>query len=160
MACQVWLACHGTSEFRRAEQLPEISQALKSRILAPLLNWLKFPSTTLKPFRLMELAQLLRPIATSSSLTWAIIRGPIQIIGITIAVNTTASLLPHTVSSTPTGRSKRWNMTLDYAPKITIIGLPLMTISMWCPTHLLRVTYLLMTHPQDCFLALEAALTR
>ena len=37
-------------------------------------------------------------------------------------------------------------MNLYSAPKITQFGRPLMTVSTWCPTHLLRVTYLLMTH--------------
>ena len=48
-------------------------------------------------------------------------------------------------------------MNLYSAPKITEFGRPLMTVSTWCPTLLLRVTYLLMTHPQGCFLALEPA---
>ena len=48
-------------------------------------------------------------------------------------------------------------MNLYSAPNPIVFGRPSMTVSTWRPMHLLRVTYLLMTRPQDCFLALEQA---
>ena len=57
----------------------------------------------------------------------------------------------------PDGEVQEVEYEFIFRPEITEFGRPLMTVSTWCPTRQSRVTYLLMTHPQGCFLVAEQA---